>query len=183
MRTFISLNLSEETVSVLKDFQRLVKDKLRYADSKNVKWEEPDKFHITLFFIGDIGEDKIGDLKISLGNINKEKTGKIFLELGILNGFPDLNSPRVLFAEVIDKENKLKRLSGIINNIMKDFGFEQSSKFHAHITLGRVKRNCTIEKIMGTGISHNFEINGVHLMKSALSRDGAVHESLLFVEL
>lgn len=182
MRAFISLNLSGETVSVLKSFQNSVKEELGYADSKNVRWESPDKFHITMFFIGDINEDRIEELKASIGNISKENIGEISLELGKLNGFPDLNRPRVLFVEVNEQEYKLKRLSKAVNNVMKDFGFDENNKFHAHITLGRVKRDCRIKKPAGLCLTHNFKIKELNLMKSTLNSDGAVHESLFSAE-
>ena len=183
MRAFISLNLNDETVTLLKGFQKSVKEELGYADSKNIRWEDPDKFHITLFFIGEIDDKRIEDLKIGLKNIKDEQTGLLSLGLGKLNGFPDLNKPRVLFVEVIDSENKLNRLSGVVNRITKDIGVDQSSKFHAHITLGRVKRDCRIKRLTGLNIKHNFEIKELHLMKSTLNRDGAVHESLFSAEL
>lgn len=178
MRAFISLNLSEETKSALKGFQKLVKEELGYEDSRNVKWEDPDKFHITLFFIDEISEERIEELKILFADITKMNIGEISLSTGKLSSFPDLNRPRVLFAEITEQENKLNRLSGIVNNAMKDSGFEQSNKFHAHITLGRVKRDCRIKKLAGLSLKHNFIIKQMHLMKSTLNRGGAVHESL-----
>ena len=183
MRGFISLNLSAETILRLKDFQKSVKDSLGYTDSKKVKWEDPDKFHITLFFIGEIDEDKTQQIIKELKNIHNENIGAISLETGNLNGFPDLRRARVLFAEVKDKENKLIKLSGVINRIMKGAGYEQSGKFNAHITLGRVRRDCRIQGLPSAAIHENFTIKDLRLMKSVLSRDGAVHESIFSTEL
>ena len=183
MRAFISLNLCEETVSVLKEIQKSVKEELGNTDSKNVRWEASDKFHVTLFFIGEIEDERIEDLKLSLKNIKDEHIGVLSLGLRKLSGFPDMNRPRVLFVEVFDLENKLNKLNGIINKIMKDISVEQGSKFHAHITLGRIKKDCKIKRLTNLNIQHNFDIKDLHLMKSTLNRDGAVHESLFSAEL
>jgi len=185
MRAFISLNLNEKTIAILKDFQKRIKEDLGFTEAKKIKWESPDKFHVTMFFIGDISDDKAEDLKDDLKTIQKEKIGKLSLELGKLNGFPDLNRPKVLFAEVIDRVDKLNKLYGAINKIMKNYGCGQTGKFHPHITIGRVRRDFYLHKIVTTGLmeKNNFEIRNLHLMKSVLNREGSVHESIFSTEL
>jgi RNA 2',3'-cyclic 3'-phosphodiesterase len=148
-----------------------------------VKWEAPDKFHITMFFIGEIDEEKAAQLANELKNVKNEKIGSISLELGNLNGFPDLRRARVLFTEVKDIENKLTKLSIVLNRIMKGFGYEQGGKFKAHITLGRVRKDSIIKGLTELSLNGNFEIKKLHIMKSVLSREGAVHESIFSTEL
>ncbi|MFZ4589978.1 MAG: RNA 2',3'-cyclic phosphodiesterase [Ignavibacteria bacterium] len=183
MRAFISLNLDDEIRAILTNFQKNIKDGLGITESRKVKWESPDKFHITMFFVGDIGEDKIEDLKEKLKDINEEQIGKVSLEITRAGGFPDLGRPRVIFAEVTDKEQKLNKLSDAINKTMKDLGFEQSAKYRAHITLGRVRRDCRINGLTDITVKGNFDVNKVHIMRSTLNSDGAVHESIFSAEL
>ena len=185
MRAFISLNLSNETISILKDFQKSIKEDLGIAESGKVKWESPDKFHITMFFIGDISDDKIDKLKDDLKTIHDDNIGTIILELIKLNAFPDLLKPRVLFAEVMEREGKIYKLSGLINKIMKEYGYEQKGKFHPHITLGRVRREYNLHELNfgDKTINSSFKIQEVHLMKSVLSREGSVHERVFLIEL
>jgi 2'-5' RNA ligase len=182
MRAFISLNLSDDTVLILKDFQKSVKDSLGFTESKKVKWEAPDKFHITLFFIGDIDEGKIEGVKEDLKKIN---TGTIYLGLNKLNAFPNLHNPRVLFTEVVEKGDKINSLSEAINGIMKGYGYEQGGRFHPHVTLGRVRRDMRLHGAKESVIAadSDFEINELHIMKSILSREGSVHESIFCMKL
>jgi len=185
MRVFISLNIDEETRTILKNFQKIIKEDLGYTESGKVKWEAPDKFHITMFFIGDASEQKIEVLKNEFKELHKEKIGTIHMEPGKLNAFPNKLKPRVLFVEVTEKEGKLYRLNNSILRIMKNNGYEESSGFHPHITIGRVRRdnslhglkeNCFLEKV-------NFEVHGLNIMKSNLSREGSEHESIFYTEL
>jgi 2'-5' RNA ligase len=182
MRTFISLNLSDDTVLILKDFQKSVKDLLGFTESKKVKWEAPDKFHITLFFVGDIDEDKIEQVKEDLKKIN---TRTFYLRLNKLNAFPNLRNPRVLFTEVVEKGDKLNSLSEAINGIMKGYGYEQGGKFHPHVTLGRVRRDMRLHGLKENAVPvvSDFEISELHIMKSVLSREGSVHESIFCMRL
>jgi 2'-5' RNA ligase len=152
-------------------------------ESGKVKWESPDKFHITMFFIGDIAEDKIEYLKDKLKDISKEQIGKVSLEITRAGGFPDMRRPRVIFAEVKDKKQKLNKLSEVINRTMKDSGFDQSTKFRAHITMGRVRRDCRINGLTEIPVKGFFDVNEIHIMKSTLNRDGAIHESIFSAEL
>jgi 2'-5' RNA ligase len=182
MRTFISLNLEGETVLILKEFQKRVKDSLGFTESKKVKWESSDKFHITLFFTGDIDTDKVDKLKEDLKTI---RTGTIYLKLNKLNAFPNMHNPRVLFTEVLEKGNKLSGLSEAINIIMTGYGYEQSSKFHPHVTLGRVRRDMRLQGVRECAVTvkSDFEISELHIMKSVLSREGSVHESIFCMRL
>lgn len=185
MRVFISLNLSEETRAILKTFQKSVKEDLGFPESRKVKWESPDKFHITLFFLGDISDNKVEELKDEFKKIHEEKIGTISMEFGKLNAFPDIFKPRVLFAEVIEKECKLYKLNDAINSIMKRNGFEESGKFHPHITLGRVRRDSSLHGLKEKSIieKSSFEVHGLNIMKSVVSREGSVHECIFFAEL
>jgi 2'-5' RNA ligase len=68
---------------------------------------------------------------------------------------------------------------------MKRNGFEDSEKFHPHITLGRVRRDCSLHGVKERNIigGNSFEIRGINIMKSILSRDGSEHENIFFAEL
>jgi 2'-5' RNA ligase len=182
MRVFISLNINEETRTILKNFQKSVKEDLGLSESGKVKWESPDKFHITMFFIGEISDGKVEELKVEFKKIHEEKIGAISIRLGKLNAFPNMYKPRVLFTEVIEKDGKLPKLNDAINSIMKRNGFEESGKFHPHITLGRVRRDNSLHGVKERSIieESSFEVQGLNIMKSVLSKEGSEHESIFF---
>jgi len=185
MRVFISLNLNGETRAILRNFQKSVKEDLGFSESGKVKWESPDKFHITMFFIGDCSDNKVEELKEAFKKIQEESIGTISMNFGKLNAFPNMFKPRVLFTEVIEKEGKLIKLNDAINRIMRRNGYEENAKFHPHITLGRVRRDVSLQGVKENSVivKHSFDIQGLNIMKSVLSREGSTHESIFFAEL
>ena len=71
-----------------------------------MKWERPEKIHITLRFLGDLEEDTVAAINDNLSKF----IGQREIESGLsgLGGFPDLRFPRVLFIgleENIEIEN------------------------------------------------------------------------------
>ena len=63
IRTFLSLNAVGSIIPVLRAIQDDVKTELK---NYPVKWENPDNFHLTLRFLGDIDENKIEELAFIL---------------------------------------------------------------------------------------------------------------------
>ena len=61
VRTFIALPLPDE----LKQKMARTQSGLRDAGA-DVKWELPDKFHITLKFLGEVSEDIIDELMLAI---------------------------------------------------------------------------------------------------------------------
>ena len=185
MRAFISLNLDDTTRREVKKYKNILRDKLSRDDSEKIKWEADDKYHITLFFIGDVKDGLKNILKQELDNIGKKNIGKIEFEFDKVFAFPDLGNPRVLYLDVKDKEGKSYLLSKEVEDRMNFLGFEQKKKYVPHITLGRVRKN---ERIQMKDLNivcgeEKFTADNVCLMKSTLTSKGSIYEEVHKVEL
>lgn len=66
LRTFLSLNINNNLREKISQFQDEIKKILFEC---NTKWENPEKFHLTMRFLGDTEEDKIGKLIKDLNDI------------------------------------------------------------------------------------------------------------------
>ena len=84
IRLFLSLNLESKEIASLKQDQTVIKDIL---GTNNIRWEDPDKFHLTLRFLGDIDEDKIEPLADTLERL-KFDFEKIDFKTDKINFFP-----------------------------------------------------------------------------------------------
>jgi len=180
MRTFISLNLDEETKKRILEIQLKVKEKVSEINKEflsSIKWESEDKFHMTLFFIGEIDETNIDKVHFKLTEIENEldNYGMTFSVAGI-SGFPRLRFPRVIIIELENKDGKVFVLSEKINTKLKETGFQTDKKFFPHITIGRVKRDRKLN-LIGIKERNNpkleFEIKNFYLMKSELKSSGS----------
>lgn len=185
MRVFISLNLDDRTRKGVKKYKGLLRDSLNEEDLNRIKWEAEDKYHITLFFIGDIKDGLKNILKQELDEISNLNLGKIEFEFDKIAAFPDLRNPRVIYLDVKDEEKKSFALSKAVEDKMNFFGFVQNKKYVPHITLGRVRKN---ERIQMRDINikckgEKFTVDNVCLMKSTLTSKGSVYEEVHRVDL
>lgn len=180
MRAFISLNLDKATKELVKKYRDELRNIMGSDIAEKIKWEAEDKYHITLFFIGDI-KDGLKNIMIQeLDNIGNLNIGEIEFEFERISAFPDLKNPRVLFLDVKDKEKKSFVFSKEVEDKMNLFGFKQDKKYVPHITLGRVRKNERIQlKDMNVECENEkFTAKYVCLMKSALTSKGSYYEEV-----
>ena len=185
MRTFISLNLDTGAREIVKKYKEELRNMMDAENAEKIKWEAEDKYHITLFFIGDIKDGLKNILKQELDEISNLNIGKIEFEFDKIAAFPDLRNPRVIYLDAKDEEKKSFALSKAVEDKMNFFGFVQNKKYVPHITLGRVRKN---ERIQMRDINikckgEKFTVDNVCLMKSTLTSKGSVYEEVHRVEL
>lgn len=132
-----------------------------------------DKFHITLLFVGETSPAETREVQKVLKRINPG-IGSLEFTSRSVGAFPNLRTPRVLFANLKDS-GKLLMLTGEIHNEMKKLGYESDKKFHPHITLGRVKRDrkVNLTKLSSLNFDISFEASSFHLMESKILPTGS----------
>ncbi len=177
-RTFLAIHTPPDVVDSL----RVIQNKLREA-SADVRWESPEKLHITVRFLGDV-DDR------SLPNLIQECADEICylpsfsLIYRGLGCFPDFKNPRIVWAGSENADGNLIRMKRKIDEIVGHYGFEPEKRaFHPHITLGRVKGNRNIRNLITmlqnvTFEAHEAEITGIHIMKSELRPSGSIYTTL-----
>jgi RNA 2',3'-cyclic 3'-phosphodiesterase len=177
IRSFIALPSSPELRKVLREIQTLLAE-----EGANVKWDTPDKFHITLKFLGDVDRDKLSTLNdLLLTRIAPVKTFQ--LEYNSIGAFPDLVHPKVIWAGAEIPE-ELKEFQERIELACEEFGIPKESRvFHPHITLGRVKGSTNLHRLTAKVKSITFEpletsCSEVLLIKSELRPTGSVYTTL-----
>ena len=169
MRSFIAIETPEQINNILKDLQKKFEGLGKINFTK-----EP--HHLTLKFLGEITKDQASKIKTLLKNI---KFQPFEIELTSLGVFPNENYIKILWAGVegsgiddLQQQIELK-LKGI---------FEKDTRFHAHITLGRVKFVKNKEKIkdlLKTEVPHlKFEVKEFKLIKSELTSEGPRYEDI-----
>jgi RNA 2',3'-cyclic 3'-phosphodiesterase len=182
MRVFISLNLGEEKKREVFGIQNDVKKLLGSSMLDSIKWEGRDKFHQTIFFLGDVMENKVQDISSDLEKIKAETNfNEIkFNAIGI-NAFPKLRYPRVLIVELENFDGNALRLYDKICEKLIDYGFKPDKVFRPHITLGRVRRDKKINlEFLKNKIKTNFSfsLNDFYFMESKLDSKGSVYKEI-----
>ena len=138
-RLFIALEIPVEALNSIIE----IRDEI-YGIPNNIKWEAKNKLHITLKFLGDVGENMTELIITQLDKIIYDKFTAEFSKFGIF--FRD-NQPKILWVGL--KENRqLFEVQKKVEENLELLGFEKEKrKFKPHITLLRLKGKEDIIKI------------------------------------
>jgi 2'-5' RNA ligase len=147
-----------------------------------VKWDTPEKFHITLKFLGDTEPALISSIARELQN-SIGSFPSFDLSYFSLGGFPNVTRPRVVWVGTQENEH-IVHLQEHVERVCTSFGFAKEDRpFHAHITLGRVKGSRNLDRLTAKLKSITFlplpaRCTGIHMMRSELKPTGSVYTLL-----
>ncbi|MBW9223184.1 RNA 2',3'-cyclic phosphodiesterase [Methanothermococcus sp. SCGC AD-155-E23] len=168
MRCFLAIELSEEIVEGLEDLKRNFR-------IEGIKLVERENLHITVKFLGEIGEETVEDIKgmdLSLEPVESR--------IGGLGTFPNENYIRVIWVGA----SNLEPLFEEVDRRLEDLNFKREREYIPHITIGRVKflKNKRllkerIRKYRDVDIGTLY-VESIVLMKSTLTRSGPIYEVL-----
>lgn len=100
------------------------------------RWIEPENYHLTLRFIGDVDHAAARDVGLALAESRRHPPIRVTLDgLGSFGG----NRPRAVFARVAP-DAELIRLQAGQEKLMRRAGLEpEARKFTPHVTLARLR--------------------------------------------
>jgi RNA 2',3'-cyclic 3'-phosphodiesterase len=167
-RAFIALDLPPETA-----------ERLEYIASglPGVAWVPPHQYHLTLRFLGDVGDFAFENILHGLNDVHAES---FYFDVKSVGHFPLRGHPEVLWAGVKLCE-PLQRLHNRLESALTRAGVTpEGRKFHPHITLGRLK-NGAAQRVGSFEVEHalfgvhNIPVENFHLYTSQLTPEGAIH--------
>ncbi len=182
LRIFIAAKLPDETIEHIADYIDSISKRI-----SGVKWEKPEKLHITLKFLGNIDDNKLS----SVNNIITESVSnicRINMKVSHFGAFPDLSRPKILYVG-FDKSHQLNDLQSSIDMGLSTIGFEEEArKFIPHVTIARVKSArvksmCKINPPLPIIEQKASEIEKIAVVKSSLTSAGLEYQNLFVYEL
>jgi len=177
MRAFVAIEIySNEIINLISKFQSEI--------NINAKPVEPHNLHFTLQFLGDISQDMVEKVMISLNSIKFSSFMVNFKGIGV---FPKLKFPRVVWIGTDENGgNLLIELSKKVENALIPLGFSVDKPFKPHITVFRIKNKIgDISKELDKFKSVDFgtqEITGFKLKQSILSSKGPAYSDLMEIK-
>ncbi|MEE1656668.1 RNA 2',3'-cyclic phosphodiesterase [Microvirga sp. CF3062] len=106
------------------------------------RWVEPENYHITLRFIGDIDERMADDVASILGE--RRQRAPLSITIDGLDSFGG-SKPRAVFART-SGNGELNELQGEQERLLRQVGLApETRKFTPHITLARLKQASPID--------------------------------------
>lgn len=174
MRTFVAVDLPEELHSKVAQVQSKF-------DEFKFKFVDPSLVHITMKFLGEVPEEKIGDIAKALDAV---KCPPFEVALRGVGAFPKPKFAKVVW---IGCEGNFEELHQLVEASLSPFGFTKDTHgFNAHATLARVKYLPKKNKELFLQLIDELKdvelgamkVDAIRLKKSTLTPEGPVYETL-----
>lgn len=188
VRCFIAVELPEEIRAGLSRLQT----KLKSGNQFSVKWVDPYSVHLTLKFLGNINADMTSQITEAMGEA-AQGVSPFHLEIKGLGVFPNPRRVQVIWVGISGEVDKLLQLQKGIESALARLGFTPEARaFTPHLTLARVRDLASPDERQRLGqliastkfeAGYTFPVNAVSLMRSQLTREGAIYSQLSSVEL
>ena len=123
--------------SVIEDLEEFVAPR---REATPFRWTEPEQWHLTLAFSGDVPERAYDDLLDRLGRAARKRHP---LEARILGGgaFPNVSRARIVYAGIEADDEELRRMAtGARAAVAKSGATVDGQRFTPHLTLARLNR-------------------------------------------
>jgi 2'-5' RNA ligase len=137
------------------------------------RWVEPQDYHITLRFIGDIDERLAREIRMSLDNIESRPFTIRLKGVGAFGG----NDPHTIYTGVAESA-EIRRLQSTLERHCQMLGLPpEGRKFTPHVTLARLRSPnlANVQEFLARQslfISPPFEVHQFVLFSSRPSRGG-----------
>jgi len=187
-RLFVALSVPEEVKTEVRKAQAELRRSIGQA---KVTWTRREQFHLTLKFLGNVQAERVGELVEAIRAACSGFAPLRLLAEGV-GCFPDLRSPRVVWLGVREAQEALPPLQRAIQTASANFtSQEREERFSGHLTLGRIKGIGRPEaeslarqaKAMAEKLFGQWTADGVQIMRSELSPQGATHTVLATIAL
>lgn len=189
IRSFIAIELPNAARAALGEVGQRLQDRVPQG---SVRWSKVSGIHLTLQFLGDVGQEDLAQIETALGQVG-ERHAPFALTIGGLGCFPNMKRPRVAWVGVQEETGALQALQRDVVKSMVPLGFEPERRaFHPHLTLGRTRRDVSAagqrelgESLAGVEVGElaRIQVASFRLMRSDLRPDGAIYTALAVFDL
>ena len=132
-RTFIGLPFSVEA-----EFLEARQDLIASLPGERISWVAPERYHVTLRFLGDTEQSLIGKIGESLA-AEITLPERTCLKLNGLGSFGPEKRPRVLWVG-FEESGLFELMKSQVDQALKSCGiFPVEQPYRAHLTLGRIR--------------------------------------------
>jgi 2'-5' RNA ligase len=132
MRLFVAIDIED---AIRERISRFVEGVRGFAP--DARWINPESFHITLKFLGEMPEDRLADIKQTLAQVRAQATTISFRGTGF---FPTPKSARVFWVG-IEPDEHLPALAATVDDALQqlpNLGLKRErNPYRPHLTLAR----------------------------------------------
>jgi len=148
-----------------------------------IRWVKPENLHLTLKFLGSVGDDKVTQIADALERA-LHPTPRFTVACRGLGVFPDIRKAKVLWVGLEGKP--LAHLAATVEDALAPMGFAREKRaFKPHLTIGRWRdsagRSDLLRRELERSQRQDFgssQVNEVIFFQSVLKPGGAVYTPL-----
>lgn len=168
MRLFLGLPVPARTAAALARHARA-------TSLANARWTLPENLHLTLVFLGEVADDRLGSIVCELDEL---AWAPLSIRLTRLGMFPRAGA---LFVEV-EPVARLLQLQAQIAERMTECGFALEERpYRPHITLARLRQPARLAENqlpLPAALQRGFKAGAVNLYRSHTGPTGSRYEVL-----
>jgi 2'-5' RNA ligase len=134
MRTFIAVEFDSAIRKQLGALQTRLKVRL-----PKLKWVEPLQIHLTLKFLGEIGDQQVAPIAAALTEV-ASKCRAFDVSVEDLGCFPPSGDVSVVWVGLKDPAGELAKCQALCEDLIEPLGFpRERRRFSPHLTLARIR--------------------------------------------
>jgi 2'-5' RNA ligase len=183
IRAFVAVKATPDFTAKVAEVRARLEKRLA-----GIRWVEPENFHLTLKFLGDIAESRIEPIVTALSRVTRA-TPRFTMTGRGLGVFPDFRRPRVLWMGL--EGEALGRLAGEVEKVCEELGFHpEPREFSPHLTIGRwrglVRGQAGLNQEVARWKDYSFgewRVTEMTLFQSRLGSGGARYTALAILPL
>jgi 2'-5' RNA ligase len=176
MRLFLAIELPPDLLDTLETAIAPLR-----AELPDIAWVPPIKRHLTLKFLGDVADQKLGRVVAMTDGVAR-KHRAFSMQLGGIGAFPNFRRARVVWIGV-EHEARLELLHHDLELAGEAEGFEiEGRAFRPHVTLARIRSPLELERARRLAraarridFSATVDVGEITLFESTLAQSGATY--------
>lgn len=135
-RLFTAVELSPPVRAAVVDQQSAIAAAVRAAGDRDLRLVGPAQLHLTLVFIGDVPDERVGGLSAVLAD--DLALPPFDIDIGAPGVFPPHGPPRVLWLGIERGARELAQLHALLSARLESRGVPRESRpYQPHLTIGR----------------------------------------------
>jgi 2'-5' RNA ligase len=135
------------------------------------RWTDRAQWHLTLAFLGEVGDDVVPGLKARLARVAR-RAAPLQLRVQGGGGFGSARSARVLWGGVRGDVDQLRRLAGSVGAAARRVGIDVPDRpYRPHLTLARLREPADVRPVVEWLADHSgpvWEADQLELVRSHL---------------
>jgi len=152
-RIFTAIDISEEARRRVSDYVENLRGEF---PKPRVGWEQAEKLHLTLKFLGDANDEQIEKLTVSIEKIAAE-ISSFALRVSGVGIFPSARNARILWLGLIDESKSLLKLNELLESECERIGFPREKRsFKPHLTVARLREPAKSVELVKTHLQSDF---------------------------